>query len=80
MNKTFLWSSSYGSKWHKLPKYLKKYVKKRKISVKAGRKLSKLLLDEIKEVAGKKQYHILILGMRFHPLFSHISKIQFTCP
>ena len=63
--KTILWSSSHGSKWHKLPKYLKKYLKKRKISVRAvpGRKLSKSLLDEIKEVARKKQYHIFILGM-----------------
>ena len=63
--KTFLWTSSYGSEWHKLPKFLRKYIKRRKISIKAvpGRKISNQVVNEIRAAAGKNQCHILILGI-----------------
>ena len=69
MENIYLWTSSHGSKWHKLPKYLRKYIKERKICVRAvpGRKLSMPVVDEIIEAASyrsrKKQCHIIILGM-----------------
>ena len=69
MENIYLWTSSHGSKWHKLPKYLRKYIKGRKICVRAvpGRKLSMPVVDEIIEAASyrsrKKQCHIIILGM-----------------
>ena len=61
---SFVWTSSYGCKWHKLPKYLKIYIKRRKILVKAvpGRKISQNFVNEVKEIAGKNQCHIFILG------------------
>ena len=70
--KTYLWTDSNGSEWHKLPKYLKKYIKKRKFCIKAepGRKMSKSLIDEIKKEARKKQHHILMLGMQSQPYFT----------
>ena len=83
---SFVWTSSYGSKWHKLPKYLKKYIKRRKILVKAvpGRKISQNVVNEVKEIAGKNQCHIFILGNNsptieqffFHILFPNFLKVR----